>query len=118
MHLLREEVTAWDVKVGLPNDTALKDRHPQFEIAWSHFYVERATVSGKFVSMILLGLAKMFDSFDVPILLRRTVLQGFPLEQLMLAMTAHRASGAPPGGGAPQSPSQAKPQGASNHTRG
>ena len=65
MHLLREEVTAWDLKVGLPNDTALKGRQPQFETAWRHFYVERASVRGKFVSMILLVFSSIFWHWEV-----------------------------------------------------
>ena len=52
---------------------------------------ELAKIDNKCVMMILWGLAKFFDSIDMPTLFREAWRLGFPLQKLAMSMSVHHA---------------------------
>ena len=91
MALLKSDVRDWDASVGLEGDSALPGHSPLDEAVWRQLLMEQATLRGKFVVQLLWDVSKFFDSLDVPLLVERVVELQFPLDQLVLAMQAHRA---------------------------
>ncbi len=91
MASLKDEVREWDIAVGLDGDSALPGRSPHDEAAWRQLVMEQSTLRGKYVAQLLWDVSKFLDSLDIPLLIERALELDFPLDQLALAMQAHRA---------------------------
>ena len=67
--VIKPGVREWDIQVGLEGDSALPGRSPHEETAWRHLQMEQAVLRGKVVVQILWGVAKHFDSINIPLLI-------------------------------------------------
>ncbi len=91
MNLLKEEVRDWDRAVGSTDDSALAGRRPLDETARRVLRTEVAGLTGKHVIMLLWDMAKFYDTLDPSVLAELAMTAGFPLDQLALGLSLHRA---------------------------
>ncbi len=88
---VKGDVRRWDETIADERDTALRGRRPADETARRHLGVEVSTVLGRIAVMILWDMRAFFDSLETEKLADAARAAGFPLDQLALGLTMHRA---------------------------
>jgi len=88
---LSGDVRAWDVRVALQGDTAVKGVNARVHATYRHFKLELAHLTGRSAVLVLFDGEKCSDQLDEGTAEESAVSKGFPLVALALGLMAHRS---------------------------